>query len=344
MGHTFFPMVDYWWFYLVFVVFVLALLLLDLGIFHKKPHAITFKEAAIWSVVWVSLALIFNVGFYLYTSDKFAAIPDFISRFGSTPDGAAKQLSLEFLTGFLIEKSLAVDNIFIFALVFQFFAIPSALQHRVLFYGILGALIFRGIFIAIGASLMQYYWVVMIFGAFLILTGVKMMIKKGEQQDPEKNFVVRLTRKLIPVTSGLRGGRFFVRENGILHATPLFLGLIFLEFSDLIFAIDSVPAIFAVTNEPFLVFTSNIFAILGLRSMYFMLVGVLDKFEYLRYGLAAILIFVGSKMTWLNTLYGGHFPTGLSLGIIATILVTTMVASFWVQSRRERLARLVLDK
>jgi tellurite resistance protein TerC len=220
-----------------------------------------------------------------------------------------------------------VDNIFVFVVVFSFFAIPAKYQHRVLFYGILGALVFRTIFIALGSALMQYHAIIIIFGVFLILTGLKMMIMPERQINPERNPVIKLFRKLIPVTPDLHGQRFLVRLNGVLHATPLLLALLFLELTDVIFAVDSVPAIFALTDEPLIVFTSNIFAILGLRAMYFMLAGAVDRFHMLKYGLALVLIFVGLKMVWLNSLFGGKFPITLSLGIIGGVIALSTALS-----------------
>jgi tellurite resistance protein TerC len=322
-----FPMVEYWWLYLVFVGIVLFLLILDLGVFHKESHAVGFKEAAVWSVVWVSLALLFNVGLYYYASINFPENARLMAIPGFDPASAAKQVGLEFLTGYVIEKALAVDNIFVFIVVFSYFSIPAKYQHRVLFYGILGALVFRAIFISIGSVLMQYEWIVIIFGVFLIITGIKMFWAGDSAPDPEKNPIVRLTRKFLPVTPTLHGDKFFVRTNGVLHATPLFLALLFLEFSDIIFAVDSVPAIFAITKEPFIVFTSNMFAILGLRAMYFLLADIMHRFWLLKYGLAFILIFVGLKMVWLNEAFGGKFPISYSLSIIGAILVVSIVAS-----------------
>ena len=322
-----FPFADYWWFYLGFTGFVLLLLALDLGVFHRKAHAVSFREAAAWSVVWVTLALVFNFLLYQFALWKFpqdarlAAVPGF------DPAAAAWRVSLEFLTGYVVEKALSVDNVFIFVLVFGYFAIPARYQHRVLFYGILGALAFRAVFIALGSALMQYHWVVVLFGAFLILTGVKMMFTEEKGVEPDKNLLVRLFRRLVPTTPALHGQRFFVRVNGALHATPLFVALLFLEATDIIFAVDSVPAIFALTGEPLIVFTSNIFAILGLRALYFMLAGAMDKFHLLKYGLATVLVFVGLKMVWLNDLFGGKFPITLSLGIIASVIAGSVVAS-----------------
>jgi tellurite resistance protein TerC len=327
MDITLFPFSDYWWAYLAFTGFIIFLLALDLGVFHRNAHEVSFREAAVWSVVWVALALIFNFGLYLYALWKLPQDPRLASLPGFDPSAAAWQVSLEFLTGYIVEKALAVDNIFVFVVVFSFFAIPAKYQHRVLFYGILGALAFRAIFIALGSALMQYDAIIIIFGAFLILTGLKMMFAPERQLNPEKNRVIRLFRMLMPVTPNLRGQRFFVRVNGVLHATPLLLALLFLELTDVIFAVDSVPAIFALTGEPLIVFTSNIFAILGLRAMYFMLAGAVEKFHMLKYGLAIVLIFVGLKMVWLNDLFGGKFPIMLSLGVIGGVIAVSVALS-----------------
>ena len=322
-----FPFADYWWFYLCFTGFVLALLALDLGVFHRKAHEVSFREAATWSVVWVTLALAFNFLLYQYALWKFPQDARLLAVPGFDPQAAAWRVSLEFLTGYVVEKSLSVDNVFVFVLVFGYFAIPAKYQHRVLFYGIIGALAFRAVFIALGSALMQYHWVVVLFGAFLLLTGVKMMFAPDKGVEPEKNLLVRLFRRFVPTTPLLHGQRFFVRENGVLHATPLFVALLFLEATDIIFAVDSVPAIFALTAEPLVVFTSNIFAILGLRAMYFMLAGAMDKFHMLKYGLSVVLVFVGLKMVWLNGLYDGKFPIALSLGIITGVIGLSVVAS-----------------
>jgi tellurite resistance protein TerC len=322
-----FPFSDYWWFYLGFTGFVLLLLALDLGVFHRKAHAVSFREAAAWSVVWVTLALAFNFLLYQYALWKFPLDPRLMAVPGFDPSGAAWRVALEFLTGYVVEKALSVDNIFVFVLVFSYFKVPAKYQHRVLFYGIVGALVFRAVFIALGSALMQYHWVVVLFGAFLILTGVKMMFTEEKGVEPDRNLLIRLFRRFVPTTRALEGQRFFVRQNGALHATPLFVALLFLEATDIIFAVDSVPAIFALTGEPLIVFTSNIFAILGLRALYFMLAGAIDKFHLLKYGLATVLVFVGLKMVWLNGLFGGKFPIGLSLGIIATVIATSVVAS-----------------
>ncbi len=326
-GVELFPFAEYWWFYGVFTLFVLGMLALDLGVFHRKAHAVSFKEAAGWTVVWVSLGLLFNLGIYQYASTVFAGNPRLMSIDGFDPGLAAQQTALEFLTGFVVEKALAVDNIFVFAMVFSYFAVPAAYQHRILFYGILGALFFRAIFISIGAVLMQYYWVVILAGLFLIFTGVKMAVTPDKAMEPEKNPVLRLLRRFVPISSELHGDRFFILKEGRTWGTPLLVALVIIEVSDIIFAIDSVPAIFAITDEPLIVFTSNIFAILGLRSMYFMLANVLDRFHLLKYGLSGILVFVGLKMVWLNKVFDGHFPIGWSLGIIGSILAISIVAS-----------------
>jgi tellurite resistance protein TerC len=318
-----FPFGEFWWLYAAFTAVVLVLLALDLGLFHRQPHVVSFRESLAWSVVWVSLALGFNYALFVYAADRFGA-----------ETGA--RLGLEFLTGFLVEKSLAVDNIFVFVLVFAYFGVPLQYQHRVLFYGILGALLFRAIFIALGSVLMQYSAIVLVFGAFLILTGVKMLRAPEHQVDPDRNVLIRLFRRLIPVTKELHGPRFLVRLDGRWHATPLLVALVFLEFSDVIFAVDSVPAIFAITREPFIVYTSNVFAILGLRAMYFMLAGAIERFHLLKYALALILIFVGLKMVWLNDAFGGKFPIEWSLGIIATLLLGAVVASLVAGPRGSR--------
>lgn len=309
-----FPLTEYWWLYGLFLLFVLLMLALDLGIFNRRAHEISFKEAATWSAVWVTLALMFNGLLYVYVSWQHGP-------------AIASKSALEFLAGYVLEYSLSIDNIFVFILVFGYFAIPPIYKHRVLFYGILGALIFRAIFIALGSALLQFHWVVYVFGAFLILTGLKMFLPGAEEVHPERNFIIRLFRRFIPATHEIHGHAFFKHEKGMWHATPLFIALLFLEVSDIIFAVDSVPAVFGVTNEPFIVFTSNIFAILGLRSMYFMLAGIIGRFHLLHYGLAFVLTFVGLKMVWLNGLYEDGFPITWSLAIIAAAIAASIAAS-----------------
>ncbi len=293
-----------------FLVFVLLFLALDLGVFHRKAHLVTLKEAATWSGVWVALAALFALGVNHW--------------FG--PERA-----LEFTTGYVIEKALSVDNIFVFVVIFGYFAIPPALQHRVLFWGILGALVMRAIFIVLGgAFLARFHWAIYVFGAILILTGIKLLLERGHSYDPAKNPVVKLFRRWFPVTERFDGQKFFTLENGKRAATPMFLALLVVEATDVVFAVDSIPAIFAVTRDPFIVFTSNIFAILGLRSLYFLLAGVIDKFRYLKVGLALVLVFVGTKMV-LADVY--KVPVLASLGIIAAILGLSVAASLLIPRR-----------
>lgn len=292
------------WVWVGFVAFVLAMLALDLGVFNRKSHAISMKEAGIWTAVWISLALVFNVVIYFWQ--------------GQTP-------ALEFLTGYLIEKALSVDNLFVFALIFAMFAVPGKFQHRVLFWGVLGALIMRGIFIAAGAALLErFHWLIYVMGAFLIFTGIKLALQKETEIHPDRNPLVRLVSKIFPVTKTYHGESFFVRVNGALTATPLLIVLLIVESTDVVFAVDSIPAIFAVTRDPFIVYTSNVFAILGLRSLYFLLAGALDKFHYLKPALAVILSFVGLKML-VSTFV--KIPVGVSLGVIATLLIVAVIAS-----------------
>jgi tellurite resistance protein TerC len=319
-----FPFADYWWFYLSFLGFVFMLLALDLGVFHKTAHKVRFKEAATWSCVWIALALIFNYLLYKYSLWKF---PLDVRLAGQDTVALANQVGLEFLTGYLIEKSLSVDNLFVFIAVFTYFGIPSIYQHRILFYGILGALFFRAVFIALGSVLMEYEWVVMFFGALLIFTGVKMFFAPGEAIDPSKNILIKYIKKILPVTTEIDGQKFFVRKGTKLYGTPLLLALVFIEISDIIFAVDSVPAIFALTKEPLIVFTSNVFAILGLRSLYFLLEGVYHKFHLLKYGLGLVLVFVGLKMVWLNHMFGGKFPISWSLGFIFGVISLSVLIS-----------------
>jgi len=300
---SYFPFSEYWWFYAVFTVSVLFLLALDLGIFHRKAHAVTFKEAGTWTAIFATLALLFNFGFWQYARAKLGN------------DAEANRLALEFLTGYVIEQALSVDNLFVFVLIFAYFGIKRAQQHRVLFYGILGAIVFRGIFIALGSALLRYGWVLIVFGVLLIVTGLKLFFGSESQIEPEKSFAVRLVRRFWP------------------NASTFVLCLAVIEVSDIVFAIDSVPAIFAVTREPLIVFTSNVFAILGLRSMYFLLSGIIGKFHLLRYGLGFVLVFIGLKMAWLNQLWGGHFPIGISLGVIALSIGGSIALSLLFPSR-----------
>lgn len=288
-----------------FNAFVLLMLALDLGVFHRKSHEVKFKEAITWSAVWIALALIFNVGVWHY--------------FGEVK-------AIEFLTGYLVEKSLSVDNIFVFVLIFSAFQVPAQYQHRVLFWGVLGALIMRAIFIFAGISLItKFHWIIYVFGAFLIYTGYKIARDEGTKINISESPVLKFIRKYIPVTNEFAGPKFLIKQNSKWHATPLLLVLVLVETTDLIFAVDSIPAILAITSDPFIVYTSNVFAILGLRSLYFALAGSLKYFSYLHYGLAAILVFVGIKML-ISDFY--KFDPFVSLGIIALILLLSISASF----------------
>jgi tellurite resistance protein TerC len=323
-----FPFSEYWWFYAGFTAFVLVLLALDLGVFHRDAHSVSIKEAGIWTVVWVTLALAFNVGLYFWLQHRLPLDPRLMAIEGFDPGAAARRTALEFLAGYVMEYSLSVDNIFVFVVVLNYFAIPLKYQHRVLFFGILGALIFRAIFIAIGALLIQYQWVVWIFGAFLIFTGFKMMTSGEAEVEPEENALIKAFKRVVPVTTEMREQAFFVYENGKRYATPMFIALLFLEMTDIVFAVDSVPAIFGITREPLIVFTSNIFAILGLRNLYFLLRGAIDKFHLLKYGLGIVLIFVGAKMVFLWRFFEDkHFPIEWSLGIIVGVLAVSIVGS-----------------
>jgi tellurite resistance protein TerC len=308
------------WPWIVFNLFVLVMLALDLGVFHRNAHAVSIKEAAIWSAVWIGLAMLFNLGLYFFWH--------VVAPGSALSDG---QAALAFFTGYLIEKSLSVDNIFVFALLFGAFAVPAARQHRVLFWGILGALLMRGVLIVAGAALLErFHWIIYIFGGFLIFTGIRMFMQRDEEAHPEKTPLISLAQRFIPIAQDDTGEHFFVRRAGRWMATPLFLVLLIVEATDLVFAVDSIPAIFAVTREPFLVSTSNVFAILGLRSLYFVLAGVMDKFHYLKLGLAAVLSFVGVKMVLVDLI---HIPIGLSLGVIASILAIAVGASL-LRARR----------
>ena len=292
------------WFWVGFVGFVLAMLSLDLGVFHRTPHEVRPKEAAIWTGVWVALAMLFAAGLFAIYGHR---------------------VGLTFLTGYVIEESLSVDNIFVIVLIFDYFRVPRICQHRVLFYGIVGALLMRGLFIGLGAVLIaRFHWILYIFGAMLVITGVRMAFRADDEFNGDDNAVVRLVRRFVPISQSFHGKHFFTVEAGQRVATPLLLVLVLVEVTDLIFAVDSIPAIFGVTQDPFIVFTSNIFAILGLRSLYFLLAAVVDRFYLLKYGLALILTFVGVKMLTERFF---EIDIVLSLVIILGILVVSIVAS-----------------
>lgn len=322
----FFPFAEFWPFYAWFVLGVLVVLLLDLGIFHRKTGEISFRQALNLSVLWIALALVYSGWFYWYMLGHFEQNPQLLPL-GIGAAEKAGDLYLQFLSGYLVEKALAADNIFVFVVLFNFFGVPLRLQHRVLFYGILGALFFRAIFIAAGAVVMSIDLMLWVFGAVLIYTGIKLFFHDAEEIDLEGSRILKFVRKIVPVTAGLRSNRFFVREEGVLKATPLFIALIVVELSDILFAFDSVPAIFALTDEPLIVFTSNIFAVLGLRAMYFLLASVVDKFHYLRFGLATVLVFIGGKMAILNPLWNGHFPILPSLLFIVVAIGGSIILS-----------------
>lgn len=295
-----------------FILFVLVMISIDLGLFHRKAHAVKTKEAFIWCAVWVSLALLFNAGVYHYKGG---------------------QAGVEFLTGYLIELSLSLDNLFVFLLIFTYFRVPKHHQHSVLYWGILGALVMRAIMITTGIALInEFHWVIYVFGAFLIFTGVKMFFTGDQEIHPEKNIVIRLAKKVFPVTHEFDEGRFFTRRNARLMATPLFLVLLVIETTDLVFAVDSIPAILAITRDSFIVYTSNVFAILGLRSFYFALAGMFDKFRFLKVGLAIVLTYVGVKML-LADIY--KIPTVLSLTFIALTIGLSILISFLKPEKTE---------
>jgi tellurite resistance protein TerC len=295
-----------------FNLFVLAMLALDLGVFNRTAHAVTLREASIWSVVWIGLALAFNAAVFAWQGPE---------------------VGLQFLTSYLVEKSLSVDNLFVLLMVFAAFGVPAAYQRRVLFWGVLGALVMRGAFIALGATLISLFsWVLYLFGAFLIITGIRMALPTEHKVIPERNPVVRITRRLLPVTATFEGPRFLVRRAGHTYATPLLIVLVVVETTDLVFALDSIPAIFSITLDPFIVYTSNVFAMLGLRSLYFLLAGAMQRFRYLNYGLAAVLVLAGVKML-IADVY--HLPIALSLGLIAFFLSAAIVASLLRLRRKE---------
>jgi tellurite resistance protein TerC len=301
-----------WWAWAGFLVFIALMLALDLGVFNRKAQEVSLKQALTWCAVWFSLAMGFNLLI--------------ASQLGRQP-------ALEFFTGYLIELCLSVDNVFVFIVIFQYFRVEPRYQHRVLFWGILGAVIMRAIFIFAGISLInQFHWIIYIFGAFLVYTGIKLaQPKKEDGFDPEKNPAVKLARRLMPVTHYFEGGNFFTRVNGKLHATPLFLVLLIVETTDVMFALDSIPAVIAITRNEFIIFTSNIFAILGLRSLYFAVSGVMKLFRFINIGLSVILVFVGGKM--LATYFDFHVPISWSLAIIATVLTASILASLLIPAK-----------
>lgn len=300
------------YFWIGFCLFVLFMLALDLGVFHRKSHIVSFKESLIWTSVWIILALSFSALIYYWKGS---------------------QKSIEFLTGYVIELSLSVDNLFVFILIFSYFRVPQEYQHKVLFWGILGALILRVIFIFAGVALLtKFHWLIYVFGMIIIISGIRMLIQKDKKLEPDKNPIIRLVKKMIPVTNSYHEDKLFVRiEKGILAATPLFIVLVFVEITDLIFAVDSIPAILAITTDTFIVFTSNVFAILGLRSLYFSLAGMINLFRYLHLGLSFILIFIGMKMV-LSDVY--KIPIEYALIAVLCILSISIAASLLIKHKK----------
>jgi len=291
-------------------VFILLMLALDLGVFNRTPHRVTMKEAGIWTSVWVSLAMIFNLGIWYF---------------------AGPEVALQFLTGYLVEESLSVDNIFVFVMIFSYFGVPAEFQHRILFWGVLGAIVLRSLFIAAGAALIaQFDWIFYVFGVILLISGWKMMKSTGVEVHPDRNLLVRLARKIFPVETGYTSPTFFVRKNGKLHITTLLIVLIAVETTDIVFAVDSIPAIFGITRDPFIVYSSNLFAIMGLRSLYFLLAGIINSFYYLSHGLSLVLIFIGVKMLVAGFF---HIPIGASLAVVLGTITISILASIY-RSRR----------
>ncbi len=300
------------WAWGVFLLVVIAMLMVDLGVFHRKAHVLSMREATIWSIVWVVVALVFNAIVWVWLGH---------------------QKALEFFTGYLVEKALSADNIFVFAVLFNYFAVPPEYRHRVLFWGVLGAIVFRLTFILAGTALLKkFHWVVYIFGIIVIVSGIKLLMRKDEEIDPERNPVLRLARRFLPITPNYHGQKFFVRLNGKFMATPLTLVLLVVESTDIVFAIDSIPAIFAITRDPFIVFTSNVCAILGLRALYFLLEGMIRLFQYLDEGLAVILVFIGIKML-VSEFY--KIPTWVALGFVAAVLAITIALSLMAERREQ---------
>ncbi|MFN0130988.1 MAG: TerC family protein [Phycisphaerales bacterium] len=321
------PSSQVYWLYAGFVGLVILFLALDLGVFHREAHVVSIKEAVIWSVVWIACALAFNLWIYFAYQNHWLGVGLAVPQLdGPARDVHGLEAAKLFFTGYVVEKSLSMDNVFVIAMIFGYFAVPAKYQHRVLFWGILGALLMRGVMIAVGAALIQRFdWIIYVFGGFLILTAIKMALAKHDGVSPEKNPAIRLVRRFVRVSTEYDGQKFFTRIGGVRHATPLFLALVMVEFTDLIFAVDSIPAIFAITADPFIVFTSNVFAILGLRALYFCLAGAMDKFRYLKTSLIAVLLFVGVKMLLVHTPM--KVPVTASLVVVIGILAAGVVAS-----------------
>ncbi|MGI2260455.1 TerC family protein [Shewanella sp. GXUN23E] len=314
-------MLEQWWLWAAFFALVLGILWIDIRfVGGGHSHKVSVKEAGIWTLIWVAVAMAFNAGLWFY-----------FNHIGGAE--LAHQKTVEFLTGYLLEKALAVDNVFVWLMIFSFFAIPAELQRRVLLYGVLGAIILRSIMVFGGAYLInQFHWILYVFGAFLVFSGLKMVLVKESEEGLQDNALLAFMRRHMKLTDNLEGERFFVVKQGVRYATPLLLVLLLVEFSDVIFAVDSIPAIFAVTTDPFIVLTSNIFAIMGLRAMYFLLAGVAERFALLKYGLAAILVFIGTKMLIIEWY---KIPTGIALAVVAAILAISMAASWFTSKPKQ---------
>ncbi len=334
MNHIF-TFSEFWPLYVLFSVVVAGILWASLRTFHDQPEEISIRKASVSALNWFGLALLFNIALYFLTYAHLSDSPELVATLGGTPDSLARKTALEFLSGYLLEKSLAVDNLFVFIVIFQFFSIPKENQYRVLFYGLFGALVLRGIFIAVGAVVMEIDWVVVLFGVFLIYQGISVLRGKEPEIHPENNRILKLLRRVVPLSPRLDGQRFFTRVDGKLLATPLFLALIFVEITDIMFAFDSVPAIFGLTKEPLVVFTSNIFAVIDLRALYFLLLAFIGRFHYLGVGLSFVLVFIGVKMALFDVVLDYHLPTEVSLIVVLGLIVGSIALSLMKPAKAE---------
>lgn len=334
MTHIF-TFAEFWPVYILFSLVVAGILWASLRTFHNQPEEISIRRASISALNWFGLALLFNLVLYIFTYVHLSDSPDIVMALGGTPESLARKTALEFLSGYLLEKSLAVDNLFVFIVIFQFFSIPKENQYRVLFYGLFGALVLRAIFIAMGAIVMEIDWVVVAFGVFLIYQGISVLRGKEPEIHPENNRILKLVRRFLPLSPKLDGQKFFTRIDGKLFATPLFLALIFVEITDIMFAFDSVPAIFGLTKEPLVVFTSNIFAVIDLRALYFLLLAFIGRFHYLGVGLSFVLVFIGFKMAVLDVILDYHLPTEISLIVVLSLIVGSIALSLMKPAKVE---------
>lgn len=334
MTHIF-PFSEFWPVYVLFSLGVAGILWTSLRAFHGQPEEISIRQASISALNWFGLALLFNVLLYLLTYFHLSGSPETVAALGGTPDSLARKTALEFLSGYLLEKSLAVDNLFVFIVIFQFFSIPKENQFRVLFYGLFGALVLRAIFIAMGAIVMEIDWVVVLFGVFLVYQGISVLRGKEPEIHPENNKILKVVRRFVPLSPKLDGQKFFTKIDGKLFATPLFLALIFVEITDIMFAFDSVPAIFGLTKEPLVVFTSNIFAVIDLRALYFLLLAFIGRFHYLGVGLSFVLVFIGLKMALFDVILDYHVPTEISLIVVLGLIVGSIALSLMKPAKTE---------